>query len=153
MHYNYQKEYITWGYLIKKYNNDDHLVLNVMINFDSEHYDDMVYPYKVPYFSLSLEDMSNMDDKSYTPREYQMCRISMLEPKILGAEGENFKPDKEQIKILYDWLISPYKFEHNDTIYSSESGWKEIINQMIHEREGYKYLLDLPIPNYLEMEL
>lgn len=155
-HYDDRKEYITWGYTIKFYDNDDRLVINVMINFDSENYDSnaIVYPFGVPYFCLSLEDMSNLGDKSYVPREYKMCRISMTEPKILRAKGENFIPTKEQIEILYNWLNSPYRVEFGDgDVVSNESGWKEIIREMIHEREGYNCLLDLPIPNYLEMEL
>lgn len=153
-HYDDQKEYITWGYTIKKYDNDDNLVINVMINFDSNNYDSTVYPFGVPYFSLSLEDMSNMDDESYIPREYKMCRISMKEPKILKLKGENFIPTKEQIEIMYNWLISPYKIKYGDgNIKINESGWKELISEMIHEKDGYSVLLDLPIPNYLEMEL
>lgn len=155
-YYDDRKEYITWGYTINIDNDNNFLVINVMINFDSENYDseDIVYPFGAPYFSLSFEDMSNMEDKSYISREYKMCRISMTEPKILRAKGENFIPTKEQIEILYNWLNSPYKVEFGDgNVISNESGWKEIIREMIHEREGYKCLLDLPIPNYLEMEL
>ena len=155
-YYDYQKEYITWGYTINVDDDNNFLAINVMINFDSENYDseDIVYPFGVPYFSLSFEDMSNMEDKSYIPREYKFCRISMIEPKILRAKGENFIPTKEQIEIMYNWLINPYKIEYSDgEIKTNDSGWKDVIDEMIHEREGYKCLLDLPIPNYLEMEL
>lgn len=147
--YRYQMEAMIHFWVINKYDNGDMLILYCMGNHNPEG----VSPFNVPYFGLSLEDMSNMDDESYIPREFKFCRISMLEPKILGIEDENFIPNKEQIEILYNWLRSPYRYEWYNEVETNKSGWKQLIDVNNDQPGAYKNPSDLPIPNYLEMKL
>lgn len=146
--YRYDMESISWDYIIKRYDNGDLLEINIMGNHNPE----AISPFGVPYFGLSLIDYSNMDDIAYVPRENKFCRISMLESKILGIEDENFIPSKEHIELLYNWLISPYKYEWFDGIIdTNESGWKQLIDYMNEEPICYKVSADLLMPNYMEL--
>ena len=146
--YVYQMEALISEYVIHRFNNDDLLMVYPMGN----HNPSEVSPFnKIPYFGFALVDFSNLDDKDYIPREGKFCRISVLEPKILGIEDENFIPSKEHIELLYNWLLSPYKFEWGNNIETNESGWKELIDIMIREPGAYKVPVDLPMPNYMEL--
>lgn len=148
--YRYQMETIIGQYTVKIYDNHDILLINIMGNHNPE----SISPFGVPYFGLSLEDFSNMDNKDYIPREYKFCRISMLEPKILGMEDENFIPSKEHIELMWNWFNNPYRYEWFDgTIDTNESGWRQLIDEMNYEPAAYKNPVNLPIPNYLEMKL
>ena len=56
------------------------------------------------------------------------CRISMTEPKYIGAEGEDLVLNKEQIEQIIKILESPY----NDTEYTN---WQVLIiwQNWVHE--------------------
>lgn len=148
--YKFQMETIIGQYTIKIYDNRDYLILNIMGNHNPK----AESPFGVPYFGLSLKDYSNMDDESYIPREFKFCRISMLEPKILGIEDEDFIPSKEHIELLYNWFKSQYDcIKYDDKLIPLNTGWKQLIYEMTTEPYSYKVPIDLQMSNYLELKL
>lgn len=148
--YKFQMETIIGQYTIKIYDNFDYLILNIMGNHNPK----AESPFGVPYFGLSLKDYSNMDDESYIPREFKFCRISMLEPKILGIEDENFIPSKEHIELLYNWFKSQYNYiNHDNKSIPLNTGWEQLIYEMSTEPYSYNVPIDLQMPNYLELKL
>ena len=81
----------------------------------------------IPYFRLYYQD--------------KMCRISLLEPKYLGLEGEDLILNKEQKIRLIEILNSPYIDDPLETVWSQLLGLynffhKEFdIDQLLYDPE------------------
>ena len=99
------------------------------------------------YFSIRKYD--GLDDRD----NGKFCRVSILEPKYIGAEGEDLILSKEDIdKIIYI-LNSPNRRE----LFGNIRNWEYIINHINEEHsydEDYKWInlpKDLPIPDYYQL--
>ena len=130
-----------------------------------EHYHNGVYYDKKN--KLSIVAVSNWSNEFYfkfydlskpiSPNDldsYEMCRISMTEPKYIGESDETFIPNKKQIK----WLIRSLRKLHIN-IYNLKgicNNWKFMINEMNYEHElvgdidQYR-CPNLPIPDYSKL--
>ena len=79
----------------------------------------------------------------------KMCRISLLEPKYLGLEGEDLILDHNQKIRLIEILKSPYE------CYPSETVWDAIIGyyNVFHSDMEHDTYLDekLPMPDYTKL--
>ena len=79
----------------------------------------------------------------------KMCRISLLEPKYLGLEGEDLILDHNQKIRLIEILKSPYECYPSETVWDAIIGYYNVFHR---DMEHDTYLDEkLPMPDYTKL--
>lgn len=116
----------------------DNIIIKATPNWSDE---------RILCFSVQL-----FSDRNKDPDDFKLCRVSMTEPKYIGAENEELVLNKEQILKIINILENKCTFANDGS-----TVWQEIIYQINHvhdcDDDPVWELIpeDLPIPNYLEL--
>lgn len=131
-----------------------------------EYCDDILMIEATPNFSDCCDPYIRVYSGSFpfnmgTSKDIKMCRISLLEPKVIGLKDEDLTIDDKIINSLINALKSKPKYKNTLNHYAN-TVWESIIEDLnnIHNEydkeseTGFEFKnlnIDLPIPDYHEL--